>query len=247
MSEYVLIEQHLVASFADFKLSKEEKYSLRAMLETLQDKGEMLSFTRNKAFDIYRAHYLQCQGEVLEQQGGIDSVIQGLNWLEKVVKTIDVVRAGLSYAAPKALFSPGTECAKQIIDSLHKARASIDICVFTISDNKISEAILSAHEKGRRVRVISDNDKANDRGSDIYHLATQGVPVRLDRSPFHMHHKFALFDRKELLNGSFNWTKSASIKNEENITVLHDASLVDAFGKTFESLWLESVPVGENV
>jgi phosphatidylserine/phosphatidylglycerophosphate/cardiolipin synthase-like enzyme len=54
-----------------------------------------------------------------------------------------------------------------------------------------------------------------------------------------MHHKFALFDQATLINDSFNWTRSASIKNEENITVLFEKHLVNAFHKTFESLWTE--------
>jgi phosphatidylserine/phosphatidylglycerophosphate/cardiolipin synthase-like enzyme len=55
-----------------------------------------------------------------------------------------------------------------------------------------------------------------------------------------MHHKFALFDKECLINGSFNWTRSASTKNEENITLLYDNNLVSAFNGTFESLWIES-------
>jgi phosphatidylserine/phosphatidylglycerophosphate/cardiolipin synthase-like enzyme len=166
-----------------------------------------------------------------------------VNWLERVIKTIDGVRVDTSIETPSAHFSPGDACAKQIINCLLTARDSIDICVFTISDNQITDAILSAHEKGKGVRIISDNDKANDRGSDIYYLAEKGVPVRLDQSPYHMHHKFAIFDQKLLINGSFNWTRSASLKNEENITILHEPSLIDSFVLSFEELWLESKDV----
>jgi phosphatidylserine/phosphatidylglycerophosphate/cardiolipin synthase-like enzyme len=233
MSEYSRIEKHLAESFEDFKLSKEEKYSLRSLLENLSDKDEILSFARNKAFDIYRDH----------QSVELDNFLHAVNWLERVIKTIDGVRVDTSIATPSAHFSPGDACAKQIINCLLTARDSIDICVFTISDNQITDAILSAHEKGKGVRIISDNDKANDRGSDIYYLAEKGVPVRLDQSPYHMHHKFAIFDQKLLINGSFNWTRSASLKNEENITILHEPSLIDSFVLSFEELWLESKDV----
>ena len=233
MSEYTRIEKHLAESFEDFKLSKEEKYSLRSLLENLNYKDEMLSFARNKAFDIYRDH----------QSVELDNFLHGVNWLERVIKTIDGVRVDTSIATPSAHFSPGDACVKQIINCLLTARDSIDICVFTISDNQITDAILSAHEKGKGVRIISDNDKANDRGSDIYYLAEKGVPVRLDQSPYHMHHKFAIFDQKLLINGSFNWTRSASMKNEENITVLYEPSLIGSFVSSFEELWLESKDV----
>jgi phosphatidylserine/phosphatidylglycerophosphate/cardiolipin synthase-like enzyme len=52
-----------------------------------------------------------------------------------------------------------------------------------------------------------------------------------------MHHKFALFDGKRLANGSFNWTRSASTSNNENLVVSADAYLVRCFAGEFDSLW----------
>ena len=53
----------------------------------------------------------------------------------------------------------------------------------------------------------------------------------------HMHHKFAIFDGDLLLNGSFNWTRSASELNEENLIITPDPVLVRAFAGRFEELW----------
>lgn len=230
MSEYIKIESLLVQSIIDFKLSQDEQYAFRNLLEGLANKDELLAYARNKAFDVYR------------EQGSVDSdsFHAGLKWLEKIVKTIDGVRNAISATQPEAYFSPGDSCANQIIHRIQSAKQAIDICVFTISDNNISDAILAAYEKGVKVRIISDNFKANDQGSDIYDLAKKGVDVRLDKSPNHMHHKFAIFDQQILVNGSFNWTRSASTVNEENITVLYDASLITLFTQAFESLWQAS-------
>ena len=87
------------------------------------------------------------------------------------------------------------------------------------------------------VRVISDNEKQHDEGSDIQHLIAQGVPLRIDDSPYHMHHKFALFDARLLLNGSFNWTRSASTSNEENLLVIDHPQLVSSYAREFDELW----------
>jgi phosphatidylserine/phosphatidylglycerophosphate/cardiolipin synthase-like enzyme len=53
-----------------------------------------------------------------------------------------------------------------------------------------------------------------------------------------MHHKFALFDGQLLLNGSFNWTRSASLNNEENLLVTDNVVLVRSYQQQFELLWL---------
>ena len=52
-----------------------------------------------------------------------------------------------------------------------------------------------------------------------------------------MHHKFALFDARLLLTGSYNWTRGAADSNEENIVVTPDAHLVRSFSTAFDDLW----------
>lgn len=235
MSVHSVIVEQLLSSFEDFKLSSDEKHRLRTLMGALQSEQELFSFARNKAFDIYRS----------SQVNESEHEISRINWLERVVKTIDNARNRVSVPTPSVYFSPGEHCLDQILHGLSTAKISIDICVFTISDNRITEAILSAHENGKSIRIISDNDKAKDKGSDVYYLSEQGVPVRLDQSPHHMHHKFALFDQNKLINGSFNWTRSASLKNEENITILYDPDLVKAFSSKFEVLWQQSLGIIE--
>ena len=117
------------------------------------------------------------------------------------------------------------------------AKKTLDICVFTITDDRITRAILNAHGRGRRIRVIADDDKATDLGSDIDQLAAAGIAVRVDRSPAHMHHKFALADGATLLTGSYNWTRSAARDNEDNFLITSDRRFVTAFARQFENLW----------
>jgi len=52
-----------------------------------------------------------------------------------------------------------------------------------------------------------------------------------------MHHKYAIADGKTLLNGSFNWTRSASNPNNENILVTNDPKLLGLYTEAFEKLW----------
>ena len=77
----------------------------------------------------------------------------------------------------------------------------------------------------------------SDLGSDISEFVANKIPVKTDDGPSHMHHKFAIFDNQYLLNGSFNWTRSASRKNNENIVVDATPHLVASFSEAFESLW----------
>ena len=120
---------------------------------------------------------------------------------------------------------------------INAARTDLDICVFTITDDRLAEAILAAHQRKVAIRIITDNEKAFYPGSDIDRLQTAGIQLKVDQTPFHMHHKFALFDRQLLLTGSYNWTRGAARDNLENFIVTSERRLVEPFQDTFERLW----------
>ncbi|QEL21063.1 phospholipase D-like domain-containing protein [Limnoglobus roseus] len=145
---------------------------------------------------------------------------------------------GSSSPAPaEAYFSPGMACLQQIVHRFVSVRKTVDVCVFTITDDRIASAILAAHRRKVALRIITDNDKAFDLGSDIARFQDAGIAVKIDRTPAHMHHKFAIFDRARLVNGSYNWTRSATDVNAENIIDTGDPALVTAFAAEFERLW----------
>ncbi len=141
-------------------------------------------------------------------------------------------------APAEAFFSPGLACLQQIVHRFTAARTAVDVCVFTITDDRITRAILDAHRRKVVLRVITDNDKAFDLGSDIARLQEIGIAVKIDQTPAHMHHKFAIFDGARLVNGSYNWTRSASEVNAENLIDTGDPVLVAAFAAEFQRLWL---------
>lgn len=142
----------------------------------------------------------------------------------------------------EAYFSPGNDCLDAILGAFDGARERVDVCVFTITDDRIRDAMLRAKRRGVVLRVITDNDKALDEGSDVKTLERAGVPVRIDLTEAHMHHKFAVFDGRRLLTGSYNWTRSAANVNAENVLFTGDATLVRAFSDAFETLWERYAP-----
>ncbi len=224
------LEKMLRNTFEDYRLAKDEKYNFRELLLEHKDDNNTISFVRNKAFEIVNQH--------MREKNVFDS--NAFKWLEQIAKTIDAVRAVQpAQIKNEVYFSPGSNCKNRIIPLINNAKQTIDVCVFTISDDDISDAIYSAHKRKVKVRIITDNDKANDLGSDVDYLSKKGLSIIKDISTNHMHHKFALIDSIFLINGSFNWTRSASKYNNENITILTDPELTIQFSEKFEDLWRE--------
>ncbi|MBN3493555.1 phospholipase D-like domain-containing protein [Vibrio neptunius] len=216
----------LEESLIDYRLDDHERRHLQAELAEAVMSEEDRAFLRNQSFKLAK--------QFMEK--GSDPIAL-LRWLERIIKVLDNVIAGQSSELATSWFSPGRSCSTGIIEQLKLARDSIDICVFTIADDDLTKHILEAHQRGVTVRIISDNDKMYDKGSDIEYLAEQGVAVKIDTTPYHMHHKFAIFDQKRLINGSFNWTRSASKYNQEDITLSDDKRFLQSFSRQFEKLW----------
>ena len=163
-----------------------------------------------------------------------------LQWLEAVVRATEPREddaTDLSVAS--VYFSPGDECRRAIEGLLRRAKATVDACVFTVTDDRLADALIAAHRRGVVVRLITDDAKAEDLGSDASRIEAAGIPVRVDRSPFHMHHKFAVADGSLVLTGSYNWTRGAASENEENLVVLDDPRVVLPFVGTFDRLWVK--------
>jgi phosphatidylserine/phosphatidylglycerophosphate/cardiolipin synthase-like enzyme len=218
------IDDLLKRTLDDFRVSRGEKRILEGMVHEHGDSEQQLGFLRHRAFAVARESIVGPEG------------IAAMEWLEDVIKVFQP-REEPDQNSSQVYFSPGDDCPQIIINQLERASRSIDICVFTITDNRIADAIRDAFVRGIAVRVISDNDKSLDPGSDIERLKGLGIPVRIDQTQHHMHHKYAVFDQKTTLTGSYNWTRSADKHNDENFVITSDPTINRAYSGHFERLW----------
>jgi mitochondrial cardiolipin hydrolase len=214
---------HLRESIADELFSTPEKKTLKSMVADLRPNQDQLNFLRSKVFDL-------ANEKVTEKNYRF--IIQ---WIRNATNAMVLPSPEKS----DAFFSPGESCREVILQQINLAINRIDICVFTISDDRITEAITGAHQKGVTVRIITDNDKSLDLGSDIQQMSRGGIAIKMDGTPNHMHHKFMVVDSRSLLTGSYNWTRSAARFNHENVLVTRESGAVRAFQDEFERLWKE--------
>ncbi|MBK1829486.1 DUF1669 domain-containing protein [Verrucomicrobiaceae bacterium R5-34] len=216
------IHQALEASLEDFAISRSERKELKSLLAKLQGDKTGQAKVRQKAFRMATA--------AIEEMGEVTA----MDWLEGVIK---LLYANEMKVKASAYFSPGEDCLHRIRRLIGEAQRSLDICVFTITDNRIVHKLEEAMHRGVNIRVISDDLKSEDLGSDMARLETMGIDCLYDRTMAHMHHKFAIADSSLLLTGSYNWTRSASTVNNENVLVSNNGKLVDSFQQEFERLW----------
>lgn len=222
------IIDHLKESITDEHLSKPERQLLKALVAELNPNQDQLNFFRSKIYELAGEKATETNYKFI------------LEWVRAANNALLISTSPSEKT--DAFFSPGEECRDAIIYQINNSISQLKICVFTISDDTITQAIVAAHKKGRQIKVITDNDKSLDMGSDIERMAKEGIAVKIDNTANHMHHKFMVVDDRNLLTGSYNWTQSAARYNHENILLTNEAGVVKSFLNEFDQLWKEMSP-----
>ena len=219
------IIKYFYASISDDFISKQEKRTLKELVADEPLDADQINALRSKVFEI--------AGQKVNS-GNFQFILE---WVKATTFALQTPIPDLD-----SYFSPGDTCRNSIIKQISTARQDLLVCVFTISDDMITESLIAAHRRGVAISLITDNEKSFDKGSDIEQLAHEGIALRMDTSPNHMHHKFMVVDQHSVLTGSYNWTRGAARFNHENIIVTKDSAAVRAFTHEFNKLWPMMAP-----
>lgn len=149
--------------------------------------------------------------------------------------------------AVSSYMSPGRHAADTVIGFIDHTHKSLDIAVYSITHDGIAAAVIRAHQRGVKVRVLVDKTQAAGRYADDELLETAGVPLRRDTQSGLMHHKFAISDKGvsgafAVATGSFNWTANADKRNAENFLIIRLSRTVQEYQDEFDMVWAKNAP-----
>lgn len=138
----------------------------------------------------------------------------------------------------KPFFTPSLDCERTIIELMDEAIESIDAAVYSISNKEITAAIKRAHDRGVKMRILTDKLQATGKYATARDLHAHGVNIRIHSKHKIEHNKFLVVDGQKLVTGSYNWTDSASNKNSENcLLVTRNKKVIAEYVERFEYLW----------
>ncbi len=216
---------------------------------------QTLGLLQRGIFACYQAAFGVGLGHVAHGQdaGASEAALQWLNASLQVVQThaLEAMQSPLVAStlhqsgavaalnsSSECLFFPSPSAHARLLQVLRRAHTSLDVAVFSITDNDIADTLVAAMKRGVTVRIISDDEQVKQQGSDILRLQSAGIPVKVDMSPaFHMHHKYVIIDSTVVATGSYNWTQQAHTGNHENLLLLEDTGAVRQYQKSFQGMW----------
>ncbi len=125
-----------------------------------------------------------------------------------------------------------------IVQALDGAGQSVHIAMYYFTDAKLADAVVRAQQRGVQTYVYLDKSQVNQQYAQARYLAARGVPVRISSNSAIMHNKFAIIDGSTIITGSYNWTKSAYQRNDENLLIIHRPDVAECYKQRFADLWM---------
>ena len=148
----------------------------------------------------------------------------------------------LAFGKTEVLFSPRGKITETIIRSINSAEHTIDIAVFILTSGDIAEALLEAKGRGINIRIVLDVKQGNKQHPILEFLKEEQFNLQYLKGNLggFMHNSFAIFDKKLIITGSYNWTEYAEKYNYENVIVSDEQNVVNRFNVEFEKLFAKS-------
>lgn len=153
-----------------------------------------------------------------------------------------------SLALPNNKANGNTNFITRLGQRIDSARYSIDFAIYSFNDiTTIKDKLINALIRGVKLRIVYDYRDGNTQPL-MQELINAGVRVQIrPSSSYLMHHKFFVFDgrdtsssassRKWLWGGSANITNEQFFNDAQNVILVQDESICNAFTREFEEMW----------
>jgi len=131
-------------------------------------------------------------------------------------------------------FSPEDGVADKIVARLAQAQQSIHFLAFSFTSDPIGSAMLARAKAGVSVVGVFEKTGSETPYSEYGKMRAAKLDVLQDGNPYVMHHKVIIIDGRTVIFGSFNFSNNADKDNDENLLIIDDPALAQAFEAEFQ-------------
>ncbi|HLF54971.1 MAG TPA: phospholipase D-like domain-containing protein [Candidatus Nanoarchaeia archaeon] len=128
----------------------------------------------------------------------------------------------------EAYFCPEDDCQERVLGVLKDAKSSIHFMTYAFTDDEIGDLLLEKSKSGIDVRGVFDPRK--DKFSEYEKLKDISAIEKV-------HHKVFVIDGNTVITGSYNPSRNADERNDENVIIIRDFNIAEKFEEEFESLF----------
>ncbi len=124
-----------------------------------------------------------------------------------------------------------------LASAIEAARLSVDVAIYDLNLWSVRDALISAHRRGLKVRLVTESDNIDEQ--EIQELKQAGVEVLGDRREGLMHDKFVIIDGLQVWTGSMNFTTGGGYLDNNNLLRVRSTKLAEDYTHEFEQMFVE--------
>ena len=138
-------------------------------------------------------------------------------------------------------FSPDDGVANHLYEVLSDATESIYFMAFSFTADELGQAIRTQAENGLDVAGVMEEEQVKSNIGTEYDLFKQaGLNVFVDGNEGQMHHKTMIIDGRIVVTGSYNFSRSAETRNDENLVFIYNQPIASFFTQEFQRIYQQS-------
>jgi len=138
-------------------------------------------------------------------------------------------------------FSPDDQVLTMLYNLLSEADESIYFLAFSFTSNELGEIVRTQADAGLEIRGVMDREQvASNTGTEYDPFRQAELDVREDGNDGQMHHKVFIVDEKIVVIGSYNFSRSAEERNDENTIIVYNEKIAEFFVEEFERVYAQA-------
>ncbi len=144
------------------------------------------------------------------------------------------------------LFSPDTGVMNHLVDIIDTdISTSIYFMIFSFTHSALIDAFKRSHDRGIAVQGIFDKSQLVNSYEEA--LVRNGIPCSIDGNTSivdghggKLHHKTMILDGSKVVTGSYNWSNSADLYNDENLLIITSEEIARIYEQEWQLRWDEA-------
>ena len=147
----------------------------------------------------------------------------------------DGIRINAWFSQTSGNYHEGGGIDQLLVDDIESAESEILLAIYAVTNDRLRDALIQAHERGVDVQIVTDDGEYED--EDMKRLRQSGIVVHHDDDRYAlMHDKFLVIDDRVVWSGSCNYTYYAFYRNNENLVKITSQKIAAVYKVEFEEL-----------
>ncbi|NCA83226.1 MAG: DUF1669 domain-containing protein [Opitutae bacterium] len=135
---------------------------------------------------------------------------------------------------------PSPTMERAVVAFIGSAGKTLDVCVYDLNLPEFAQALLAAHARGVKVRVIISEEnaaKAYAVAEQLAEMEKLGILTLAHNRSGLMHNKFMVADGERIWTGSYNLTRNCSRFNDNHAIVLESKELAENYSMEWTEIF----------